>query len=112
MKIPFATAAAVLTLAFATTALADSQVTATLESPIAGKTQFIAAHAVFNCEATSCVAAVAPDDALGLDGCKEVAHKVGRLSAYGDYKPLDAKALAKCNTAAPAAKTALATNAH
>jgi hypothetical protein len=102
MKYQFATACAALSLAFAGSAFADGQVTATLASPQAAPSKIIAAHSVWNCAAATCVATVAPDDAATLDGCKDLAKKVGPVSAYGAYKPLDEKALAKCNVAAKA----------
>ncbi|MEO8812715.1 MAG: hypothetical protein ABI376_07370 [Caulobacteraceae bacterium] len=100
MKHQFATACAALSLAFAGSAFADGRVTATLETPQPAPAKFIAAHAVWNCVGAACVAAIAPDNAGSLDGCRDMAKKVGRLSAYGEFKPLDSKALAKCNLAA------------
>ena len=100
MKLQFATACAVLSLGMAGAAFADGRVTATLEQPGSGQAKFIAAHSVWNCTAGACVTGVAPDDAGTLDGCKDFAKKVGRVSAYGEFKPLDAKTLAKCNMAA------------
>nr|MDQ2861892.1 hypothetical protein [Pseudomonadota bacterium] len=90
-------------LSLAGAACADGRITATLEASGAGHTQLIAAHAVWNCDAGTCVAALAPDDAAGVSACKDLARHVGRLSAYAaDRKTLDAGALAKCNTAAAA----------
>jgi hypothetical protein len=105
MKIQFATACAVLSLGMAGAAFADGRVTATLEQPTAGQAKFIAAHSTWNCSARSCVSGIAPDDAGTIDGCKDFAKKMGRVSAYGEFKPLDAKALAKCNMAAAAPAT-------
>jgi hypothetical protein len=102
MKFNLATACAALSLSvsFGGAALADGRVTATLEAP-QSHAKFIAAHAVWNCDGASCVAGEAPDDSAGLSGCKELAKKVGRLSAYaGETKALDEKSLAKCNAVA------------
>ena len=96
------TACALFALAMAGSALADGSVKATLESPVNGHTKLIAAHAVFNCEGTTCVANVAPDDANDAYACKDLAKQVGRIASYQEVKPLDDKALAKCNTAAVA----------
>ncbi|MBV8594503.1 MAG: hypothetical protein JOZ27_09410 [Caulobacteraceae bacterium] len=110
MKIHLAAACAAITLGLAGAAFADGRVTATLESP-AAPAKLIAAHAVFNCAGTSCISGPAPDTAGTLDGCRELAHKVGRLTAYGEFKPLDEKALAKCNTAAVSAPVGVAAQA-
>jgi hypothetical protein len=103
MKYALAAACAVLSLSVAGAALADSQINATLATPQSARVKLIAASAVWDCEADSCVAGLAPDDAIGVSGCKELAKQVGRLTAYAfDGKALDEKALAKCNTAAKA----------
>ena len=103
MKHALATACAVLSFSFAGAALADSQISAKLETPQSTHLKLIAASAVWNCEADSCFAGIAPDDAVGVSGCKELAKQVGRLTSYTfDRKSLDDKALAKCNTAAKA----------
>ncbi len=100
MKTQFATACAVLSLGMAGAAFADGRVTATLEQPASGQAKFIAAHSTWTCAGGVCSTGVAPDDAGTLDGCKDFAKKMGRVSAYGEFKPLDSNALAKCNTAA------------
>jgi hypothetical protein len=102
MKTILTTACALFTLAMAGSALAEGSVKATLESPVAGHAKLIAAHAVFTCEGTTCVANAAPDDANDAYACKDLAKQVGRIAAYQEFKPLDDKALAKCNTAAAA----------
>jgi hypothetical protein len=104
MKHTLATVCALMSLGMAGAAFADGTVTATLESPVSGHVKFIAAHAVFNCEADTCVAQVAPDDANDAYACKDVAKQVGRISSYKEFKALDDKALAKCNLAAAASK--------
>jgi|HubBroStandDraft_3_1064219.scaffolds.fasta_scaffold997338_1 hypothetical protein len=104
MKLTLASACAMLTLVCAGSALADGMVTATLENPVAKPVKFIAAHAVFNCEDTTCVAALAPDDANDAYACKDVAKQVGRIASYKEFKALDDKALAKCNVAAAGPK--------
>ena len=105
MKIQFATACAVLSLGMAGAAFADGRVTATLEQPTSGQAKFIAAHSTWNCTGGACVSGVASDEAGALDGCKDFVKKVGRVTAYGEFKPLDAKSLAKCNLAAAAPAT-------
>ena len=112
MKLRLATACALATFALAGSAFAEARISATLEAPKAAKTKLIAAHAVFVCQDASCVAGVAPDDSASVWGCKELAKKVGRLSAYGnEYRSLTTEQLASCNAAAPApAATAQAAN--
>ncbi len=103
MKHAIATACAVLSFSFAGAAFADGQISAKLATPQSAPEKLIAASAVWTCEADSCVAGVAPDDALGVSGCKELAKQVGRLTAYTfDNKSLDDKSLARCNTSAKA----------
>ena len=103
MKNALATACAVLSFSFAGAALADSLITAKLAAPQTEPVKLVAASAVWDCAADSCFAGVAPDDALGVSGCKELAKQVGRLSSYAfDGKSLDDKSLARCNTAAKA----------
>jgi hypothetical protein len=102
MKTILSTACALFALAMAGSALADGSVKATLEAPVAGRAKLIAAHAVWNCEGTTCVAATAPDDANDAYACKDLAKQVGRIVSYQEFKALDDKALAKCNTAAVA----------
>ena len=101
-----AIAAAFAALSMAGSALADTRLTATLDTPTAAPAKFIAAHAVWNCAGTTCVASVAPDDSAGIDGCQDLAHRIGHVAAYaGESKSLDAKGLEKCNksAASPAA---------
>ncbi|HEX4740442.1 MAG TPA: hypothetical protein VH353_03845 [Caulobacteraceae bacterium] len=105
MKHYLAAACAAFSLGMAGAAFADGPVTATLEQPTA-PAKLIAAHAVFRCEGTTCIASTAPDSAGDLDSCKTLSKQVGRLSAYGQFKPLDDKALAKCNAVAAAPKAA------
>jgi hypothetical protein len=103
MKHALATACAVFSFSFAGAAFADSQINATLETPQSSPQKLVAASAVWDCQADSCVAGLAPDDAVGVSGCKELAKQVGRLTAYRfDNRALDDKSLAKCNMAAKA----------
>ena len=106
MKHALAAACAALSFSFAGAAFADSQINATLAAPQSTPLKLIAASAVWNCLGDTCSAGVAPDDAVGVSGCKELAKQVGRLTAYTfDHKSLDDKSLARCNTAAKASAT-------
>jgi hypothetical protein len=104
MKRSLAAACAVFALCLAGSAFADGTVTATLENPVAGHPKLIAAHAVFNCEGTTCVAAIAPDDANDAYACKDLAKQVGRIAAYKEFKALDEKGLGRCNQGAAGPK--------
>jgi hypothetical protein len=97
MKLAIATAIAALSLAGS--ALADTRLTATLDSPGGAPAKFIAAHAVWNCAGATCVAQVAPDESFGPSSCKDLAKIVGHVASYAsDSKTLDDRGLAKCNT--------------
>jgi hypothetical protein len=112
MKHALAAACAAFSFSLAGAAFADSQITAKLEAPQPAPVKLIAASAVWNCEADSCFAGVAPDDAIGVSGCKELAKQVGRLSSYAfDGKSLDGKSLARCNTSAKASMPMMSASA-
>lgn len=100
MKRFLPTACALITLAMAGSAFADGTVTATLANPVPAKTELIAAHAVFKCHDTTCVAAAAPDGADDAWACQDLARQVGQVISYAEFKPLDGKALTKCNKVA------------
>lgn len=101
MKIALATAFAALTLAGS--AFADTRVTVTLDAPQPAHAGVMAAHALWNCAGSTCVADGAPDETFSVDGCKDIAKQFGHVSAFaGDVKALDAKALARCNVSAAA----------
>ena len=108
MTFRFAAACVVAVLGLAGPALADGTVKATLETPLAGPTKVIAAHSVFNCDGSTCISALASDDASDAYACHDLAKQVGRITAYAEFKPLNDKALAKCNAgiAPPKAPTA------
>lgn len=94
----FAIAAALAAFSLAGAAAADTTITATLAKPQTAPTQFIAAHAVWNCAGSECKAQIAPDDSAGLDGCRDLAAKIGPVASFaGDAKTLDARSLEKCN---------------
>ena len=96
-----AIAAALAAISLAGSVFAETTVTATLDTAQATRTKFIAASAVWDCSGTTCVATVAPDHAAGVSGCKELAKKIGHITAYStEMRSLDAKALERCNIAA------------
>jgi hypothetical protein len=96
-----ALAAAIAALSLAGSALAENRVVATLDKPQATPGSFIAAGAVWNCAGTTCIASIAPDEAVGVGGCQELAHKLGPVTAYaGEAKTLDARGLERCNKSA------------
>jgi hypothetical protein len=98
--------AGLLSLA-ATAALADS-LTATLASPVAKTTKFIASDTMWTCAGTTCSTTVASGDAQSAGGCRSLTKEVGAVSVYTG---LDAAALAKCNAGRPGAPVQTATAA-
>lgn len=100
----FAAAACAAALGCAGSALADGQVTATFDQPVTAS-KLVAGGAVWHCGGNTCIAATAPDHVASVSSCKELAHQVGRVSAYQMFKPLDDKALATCNASAAGPKT-------
>jgi hypothetical protein len=109
MKLAFAAACVVATLSLATTALADGLTTATLQQPVAKKTQFIANGAIWDCADTTCVAANTPDQTFGIGECHNVAKHAGVAVAEfkTTSKSLQAASLDQCNSGlAPKTTTA------
>lgn len=101
MKLRALTAIAVLALSTAGSAFAGSPLTATLQAPVSAKVRAIAGGAVWNCEGTTCVAAVAPERAASTASCKELAKAVGAIASFGSATfTLEPEALAKCNLSA------------
>ena len=105
MKLKTLTAVAVLALSAASSALAATTITATLQAP-AAKTRVVAGGAVWTCEGTACVATAAPDNVASTKSCKDLAKAVGTIVGYSSASfSLEAEALAKCNLSArPAAR--------
>jgi len=109
MKLAFAAACLVATLSLATNALADGQTTATLQQPVAKKTQFIANGAIWDCADTTCVADNTPDQTFGVGECHAVAKHAGVAIAEfkTSAKSLQSASLDQCNAGvAPKAMTA------
>jgi hypothetical protein len=109
MKLAFAAACAVATLSLATAALADGATIATLQQPVAKKTQFVANGAVWDCADTTCIAANTPDQTFGIGECHTIAKHVG--VAVAEFKTsshsLQAASLEQCNAGlAPKSVTA------
>jgi hypothetical protein len=99
MKLAFAAACLAATLSLATNALADGPTTATLQQPIAQKTQFIVGGVIWDCAGASCVAANASEYMFGPGECRDVAKRAG--VAITEFKTgaktLQSAALDKCN---------------
>ena len=106
MKLIIALACLATSLSLATHALADGQVTATLQQPIAAKKQFIANGAIWDCEGSTCVAGNTPDQTFGASQCRDVAKHVGAVVEFkNDYKTLQPTSLDRCNTGLTAKTT-------
>jgi hypothetical protein len=93
--IGFAAAAA----AFASGAVA-APFTATLQTPLTQHLQLVRNDTVWVCAESQCQANTTSIDTDSWQACRNLARRVGPISAYGD---LDAKALAKCNEGVTAA---------
>jgi len=108
MKLIIALACLGASLTLASHALADGRTTATLQQPIAAKTQFIANGAIWDCEGSTCVASVTPDQTFGPSQCHDVAKRVGAVVEFkNDYRTLQPTSLDRCNAGvAPKTTTA------
>jgi hypothetical protein len=106
MKLVIAVACLAASLSLATHALADGRTTATLQQPIAAKTQFIANGAIWDCEGATCVAGNTPDQTFGPGQCHDVAKRVGPVVEFkNDYKSLQSASLDRCNAGLTAKTT-------
>ena len=106
MKLIIALACLGASLALANNALADGRTTATLQQPVAAKTQFIANGAIWDCEGTTCVASNTPDQTFGPGQCHDVAKRYGAVVEFkNDYKTLQPASLDRCNTGLTAKTT-------
>jgi len=108
MKLAIAIACLAASLSLATHAFADGRTEATLQQPIAAKTQFIANGAIWDCEGQSCVASNTPDQTFGASQCRDVAKRVGTVTEFkNEYKTLQSASLDRCNAGlAPKTTTA------
>jgi hypothetical protein len=84
-----------------TASAVESVAVVKLEAPLTAKQKIIADHAVWICEADSCVAHVSNE--LTAQGCTAISKKVGRLVSYGAArKPFTPEQMEACNAGAPA----------
>lgn len=96
-----AACAAIATVTFAGSALADDPITAKLQAPVAAKTKLIAGGAVFICEGDTCLAAAPSSRTYASATCKELAKNVGAIASFGGArKQLDGDKLGACNAVA------------
>jgi hypothetical protein len=88
-------------------ALADGLAQATLQSPIAKPTQFVAAGAVWTCQGSTCVAPVdkygdSYTEVFTVFGCEDLVRLVGPIATYNrDGKTFTSGQLDSCNKIAP-----------
>jgi hypothetical protein len=72
---------------------------ATLAAPVQGTKEFIAGNTVWVCTGTSCVTHSNPEDARGVNGCRELRSQAGAIVEYGaDRQPFGADKLSLCNS--------------
>jgi hypothetical protein len=97
MKLAIAAGCLAVSLAVATSALADGRSVLTLQQPVARHVDFIVNGAIWNCDGATCSAAVEPQT-LGVQQCHTVALKVGPVaSAQNGVHSLAADQLDACN---------------
>jgi hypothetical protein len=98
MKLAFAVACLVATLSLAGHAFADGRAVATLQQPVPAKTQILAAHSVWNCDQTTCVAGDTPENPLDVSDCHDLAKHVGPFTDFRDeHRTLTPVELQKCD---------------
>jgi hypothetical protein len=98
MKLLFAAACLAASLGIATTAMADGRTVVTLQQPLAKHVDFIVNGAIWNCDATTCSAAV-ESQTLGVQQCHTVALKVGPVAgATNSGRSLQPTQVDQCNT--------------
>lgn len=87
-------------LAFAGTAFANTQFTATLETPMEEQESIIAEKALWDCEGATCSAEL-KRKSVRVSTCKKVVKEVGRLTAFSnETDTLSAEDLERCNEVA------------
>jgi hypothetical protein len=94
----FILAAAVAALAMP--AFADSTWTAKPAAPTS-ETSFVAADVIWTCDKSACQSTSDTSNADYSAACRQVAKRVGVLTAFTGAKPFTADQLAKCNASAP-----------
>ncbi len=101
MKIRTLAVCAALFVGSAGSALADTNYLVKLEAPVPSAMKFMAAHAMWSCVASTCGSGGAPEESFSVPSCKELAKKVGKITAFGDdHHKMSAEELEKCNSAA------------
>ena len=84
MKLALAVACLAASLSLAGHVFAQGQATAVLQKPLASATEVVAAHSVWKCAQTSCIATATPGVPLGASDCRELARHVGAISDFRD----------------------------
>ena len=96
-----ALAAAVVVCVSSSAAFAATPVVATLQSGIEGTQKPIAGNSIFTCKTDTCTAGNPAGDAFSTSACRQLAHAVGKVTAYSaGARNLDEAKLAKCNASA------------
>jgi hypothetical protein len=97
MKLAIAAGCLAVSLALASTALADGRSIVTLQQPLAKHIDFIVNGAIWNCDGATCSAAVEPQT-LGVQQCHTVALKAGPVAgAANSGRSLAADQIDACN---------------
>jgi hypothetical protein len=93
-KIYLFAAAMAAACSFAGAALADSPLSATLQTPLTSATEVTTEGVIWDCKANGCVAASDTSMVDEVDACRGLARQFGVLTKFGS---LDATKLDKCN---------------
>jgi hypothetical protein len=113
MKLVIAAACLAASLTLASHALADGRTVATLQQPVAAKTEFTVHGGVWRCEGSTCVASYTPDQSFTTSQCHDVAKQA--KSPVTDFKDeqshsLQPAALEKCNAGVAPSTTVAASH--
>jgi hypothetical protein len=95
LKLALAVAVA---LATAGAALAETPVTATLNTAVSKPVELLANDTLWTCVEKNCVVKTKGADTDSWLECRRFVHQTGKVTAYGS---LDANKLAMCNAGAP-----------
>jgi hypothetical protein len=113
MKLVIAAACLVASLSLATHALADGRTVATLQQPVASKTEFTVDGGVWRCDQSACIASYTPDQSFGVSQCRDVARLAkSPVVSFEDeqHNTLQPAKLDKCNDGFAPSRTVAASH--
>ena len=89
--------AAAMTFGIAGAALADGNITATLNTPVAKPTEVIAGDTLWSCADKACIVKTPGPDSASWMECRKLVAQLGKVTAYG---ALEDNKIAMCNAGA------------